>query len=293
MHVTSTGGTRTEVKCCTGRRLDGIGTWIDTTGDSSRARTTTLAWVTSDRRELSAIPSALGAFRAAKPGPNDCAFCSSGEWILPGQFDPVFCHPPTQGSVPRLQYNNARTLSTSATFPGDKCTLSAPVTGNFVPGRLYPGLPPNGTGMSPSQYHRELSAIPSAPRAFGAANQASITALRWGFTLLRSQQRQKKTKRNTGSQRIQGNQLEIGPWYSSPVLGNYKGRAEKLPPSRPKSPVGRLGVNLWYLQRKRRSQEGLVEARIRTPVEGLVEARIRTPEGLVEARIRYPRRKAW
>ncbi|KAI8513423.1 hypothetical protein Bbelb_100620 [Branchiostoma belcheri] len=28
-----------------------------------------------------------------------------------------------------------------------------------------------------------------------------------------------KTKRNTASQRIQGTQLEIGPWYNSPVLG--------------------------------------------------------------------------
>ncbi|KAI8488393.1 hypothetical protein Bbelb_339890 [Branchiostoma belcheri] len=47
--------------------------------------------------------------------------------------------------------------------------------------------------------HRGGSGISSAPRAFGAANRASITTGR----------RQQKTERDTGSQRIQGNQLEI------------------------------------------------------------------------------------
>ncbi|KAI8481899.1 hypothetical protein Bbelb_403440 [Branchiostoma belcheri] len=62
--------------------------------------------------------------------------------------------------------------------------------------------------------------------AFGAANQASITAL-WGGGVFFAQtlgRRQQKTKRNTGSHRIQGNQLEIGPWYNSPVLGKGQGR---------------------------------------------------------------------
>ncbi|KAI8485517.1 hypothetical protein Bbelb_367110 [Branchiostoma belcheri] len=92
------------------------------------------------------------------------------------------------------------------------------------------------TPKGPNHWNLEWIAVSSAlslrrRERFEAANQASITALR-ELTAGRRQKKTKTRKSNTGSQQIHGNQLEIGPWYNSPVLGKGRGRKITAKPTK-------------------------------------------------------------